>query len=218
MRKKLDIIYEDKDLIVINKPSGLNTISTLKEKENTLYRKVSDYIKTKHKKAKVFIINRLDRDTSGIVLFAKNQNLKKLFQDNWNELAKTRNYVAVVEGKTDTEGTIKSWLKETKTYLTYSSNKENDGKLAITTYKKIKSNNKYSLVNIQIFTGRKNQIRVHFKDIKHPIVGDKKYGSKIKSSRMLLHANKLEVFHPINKKLYIFESPIPNEFSKYIKY
>lgn len=214
--KKLDIVYEDKELIVVNKPSGLNTISTLKEKENTLYRKVSDYIKTKNKKSKVFIVNRLDRDTSGIVLFTKNQELKKLFQDNWNELAKSRNYVAVVEGKTNTDGVIKSWLKETKTLLTYSSKKEKDGKLAITSYNKIKSNGKYTLVNIQIFTGRKNQIRVHFKDINHPIVGDKKYGSKVKGCRMMLHANKLEVYHPINQKLYIFETQIPKEFSKYV--
>lgn len=215
MKKKLDIIYEDKELIAINKPSGLLTVSTDKEKEKTLYREVADYEKKKHKSNKVFIINRLDKDTSGVVLFAKNQKLKKLFQDNWNELVKTRNYIAIVEGKTDTEGTIKSWLKETKTFITYSSDKENDGKLAITTYKKIKSNSKYTLLNIEIFTGRKNQIRVHMKDINHPIVGDKKYGSKIPNKRMMLHANILEVYHPINQKLYIFECEYPKEFKTF---
>ena len=215
MKKKLNIVYEDRELVVINKPSGLLTVSTEKENEKTLYREVSDYEKTKHKSNKVFIINRLDKDTSGIVMFAKNQKIKKLFQDNWNELVKTRNYIAIVEGKTNTEGTIKSWLKETKTFLTYSSNKENDGKLAITTYKKIKNNNKYTLLNIEIFTGRKNQIRVHMKDINHPIVGDKKYGSKVTSKRMMLHANLLEVYHPINKKLYIFECECPKEFKTF---
>lgn len=215
MKKKLDIIYEDKELIAINKPSGLLTVSTDKEKEKTLYREVSDYEKKKHKSNKIYIINRLDKDTSGVVLFAKNQKLKKLFQDRWNELVKTRNYIAIVEGKTDTEGTIKSWLKETKTFMTYSSAKENDGKFAITTYKKVKGNNKYTLLNVEIFTGRKNQIRVHMKDINHPIVGDKKYGSKITSKRMMLHANLLEVYHPINNKLYIFECDCPKDFKTF---
>ena len=215
MKKKLDIIYEDKELIAINKPSGLLTVSTDKEKEKTLYREVSDYEKKKYKSNKIYIINRLDKDTSGVVLFAKNQKLKKMFQDKWNELVKTRNYIAIVEGKTDTEGTIKSWLKETKTFMTYSSAKENDGKLAITTYKKINGNNKYTLLNIEIFTGRKNQIRVHMKDINHPIVGDKKYGSKITSKRMMLHANLLEVYHPINDKLYIFECDCPKVFKTF---
>lgn len=213
-KRKLDIVYEDKEIIVVNKPSGLLTVSTENEKERTLFRELSDFEKTKHKSNKVFIVNRLDKDTSGIVLFAKNQKLKKMFQDKWNEIVKKRNYIAIVEGKTNTEGTIKSWLKETKTFITYSSFKESDGKLAITTYKKIKGNNKYSLLDIEIFTGRKNQIRVHMKDINHPIVGDRKYGSKIKNNRMMLHANKLEIYHPTNQKLYIFECDIPKEFKE----
>jgi len=213
-KKNLDIFNEDKELIAVNKPSGLLTVSTEKEKERTLFKEVSDYEKTKFKSNKVFIVNRLDKDTSGIVLFAKNQKIKKLLQDNWNELVKTRGYIAIVEGKTDTEGTVKSYLKERRDLSSYSTD-EKDGKLAITTYKKIKSNRKYTVLNIEIFTGRKNQIRVHMQDINHPIVGDKKYGSKLNPiGRMALHANKLVFTHPINNKLYSFESKIPKEFEK----
>lgn len=212
-KKKIDIIYEDKEIIVVNKPSGLLTVSTEREKEHTLFRQVSDYEKTKFKNNKVFIVNRLDKDTSGIVLFAKNQKIKKLLQDNWNDIVTCRNYVAIVEGKTDDKGRIQSYLKERKNLTTYSTTDKN-GKLAITEYKRIKYNSKYSLLNIQILTGRKNQIRVHMQDVGHPIVGDKKYGSKYNPARrMLLHANKIILNHPVTNKEYIFECKIPKEFN-----
>ena len=178
-KKKLDIIYEDKDIIVINKPSGLLTISTEKEKNKTLFKEVSEYVKKSNPKIKIFIIHRLDKDTSGIVIFAKNQNIKYMYQNAWDKIVLKRGYIAVVNGNLrNNEGRIKSYLKETKTLLVYSSNDKKDGKLAITDYKVIKKTNKYSMIDINIKTGRKNQIRVHMKDLGNPILGDKKYGDK----------------------------------------
>ena len=212
MKKKLDIIFENKDIIVINKPYGLLTISTLKEKERTLFHQVSDYVKKSNPKAKVFIINRLDKDTSGIVMFAKNQNIKYMYQNNWESLVKKRGYVAVVTGVLDKkEDTIKSYLKETKTLLVYSSSDKKNGKLAITNYSVIKENKKYSMLYIDIKTGRKNQIRVHMKDINHPILGDVKYGGT-KANRMYLHCNILTIINPKTKKEMEFICDVPKSF------
>lgn len=215
-KEKLDIIYEDKYIIVINKPSNLLTIGTEKNRDNNLYRKVSDYVKKQHKSNKIFIVHRLDKDTSGIILFAKSEKIKSILQREWDKT--TRYYVALVEGKVKTSGTIKNWLRETKTLYTYSSNIKNDGKLAITKYKPIISDNQYTLLDIEILTGRKNQIRVHMKDIGHPIVGDKKYGStKNPIRRMMLHATYLKIKHPITNNEIEFISKYPEIFNKLIK-
>lgn len=147
-KKKLDIIYEDKNILVVNKPSGILTVSTPKEKDRTLFHEVSDYVKKSNSKVKVFIINRLDKDTSGIVMFAKNQNVKFAYQNRWNDIVLKRRYVAVVNGKLkEKQGTIKSYLKENKEYMVYSTNDKKNGKLAVTTYSVIKESNKYSLLN-----------------------------------------------------------------------
>lgn len=217
MRKeKLDIIFEDKNIVVVNKPAHLLTVSTEKEHEKTLFYKVSAYEKTKHKSNKVFIVHRLDKDTSGVVVFAKNLKVKSLLQNNWDNLVKCREYIAIVEGKMDkNKGTIKSWLKENKNYVTYSSPHPGDGKLAITKYKVISTNTKYSLLKVNIDTGRKNQIRVHMNDLSCPIIGDKKYGAKSDPiRRMGLHASKLELIHPITKEKLVLEAKIPLEFYK----
>ena len=214
-KRKLDIIYEDKEILVVNKPSGILTISTLKEKEKTLFKEVSTYVKKSNPKAKIFIIHRLDRDTSGIVMFAKNQTVKYNYQNNWDKLVIKRGYVAVVNGILENKkGTIKSYLKETKTLLVYSSNDKQNGKLAITNYKVIKENKKYSMVEIDIKTGRKNQIRVHMSDINHPILGDKKYGVKKDGvNRLMLHANLLCLINPKTNKKMEFKSNIPRNFN-----
>ena len=214
----IDIIYEDKDIIVVNKKSGLLTIATDKEKEITLYRYVSDYVKMINKKNNIYIIHRLDKDTSGIVMFAKNEKIKKLYQDNWNDLVMVRSYIAIVEGNLEKkEDTIKSYLKENKNNLVYST-KDKNGKIAITNYKVLKENSEYSMLQVIIETGRKNQIRVHMKDIKHPIIGDKKYGSKNNSiNRLGLHANKLVVINPLTKKEMVFETNIPRKFKYLLK-
>ncbi len=214
MKKKLDIIYEDKNILVINKPAGLLTISTPKEKERTLFHEVSDYVKKSNPKAKVFIIHRLDKDTSGIVIFAKSQTIKFKYQNNWDNLVQKRGYVAVVKGNLDKKkDTIKSYLKETKTFLVYSTNDQKNGKLAITDYEVMKENKYYSMLNINIKTGRKNQIRVHMNDIGHPIIGDKKYGNvKSPLNRMGLHANVLVVTNPVTKKKMEFVAKTPKSF------
>ena len=214
-KEKLDILYEDKYLIAVSKPANLLTIGTAKERDNTLYRKVSEYVKKQHKSNKIFIVHRLDKDTSGIILFAKTESIKRQLQQNWGKTK--RLYIALVEGKVTKSGTIKNWLKETKTLMTYSSNKPNDGHLAITKYEPIISTKEYSLLKIEILTGRKNQIRVHMKDIKHPIVGDKKYGStKNPIRRMTLHANYLKFTNPITKKEIELVSNYPEIFNKLV--
>ena len=214
-KEKLDILYEDKYIIAVSKPHNLLTIGTNKERDKTLYKKVSDYVKKQHKSNKIFIVHRLDKDTSGIILFAKTEEMKRKLQQNWDKTV--RYYVALVEGKTNKDGTIKNWLRETKTLYTYSSNKPNDGHLAITKYETIKSKKEYSLLKINILTGRKNQIRVHMKDINHPIVGDKKYGStKNPIRRMCLHATYLKFNHPKTKKEIEISSNYPNIFDKLI--
>lgn len=211
----LDIIYEDKNIIVINKKEGLLTVGTEKEKEKTAYHMVSEYLKKKNKNNKTFVIHRLDKETSGIVMFAKNEKIKHLYQEKWNDLVKLRNYIAIVEGKTKEKGVIKSNLNENKFQMVSSSK---NGKLAITEYKKIKSNEKYTLLNVVIKTGRKNQIRVHMKEMENVIVGDKKYGSKENPiNRLCLVANKLELINPLTNKIMRFEIDIPNSLKKVIK-
>ena len=217
--KDINILYEDEDIIVINKPAGLLTIATAKEKEYTLYHFVMNYVKNKDKHNKIFIVHRLDKETSGIVIFAKNQKTKNLFQNNWDRNIIYRGYYAVVEGSLkEKEGTLKSYLTENSSFMVYSTNNKNEGKLAITDYKVVKENNNYSLLDINIKTGRKNQIRVQLNDNGNVIVGDKKYGSKINPiNRMGLHAYKLEFIDPRNNKKISFKTEMPTLFKKLIK-
>lgn len=209
--KKLDIIYEDKEILVINKPTKKLTIATSKEQNRTLYHEVREYIKKQNPRNKIFIVHRLDKDTSGVILFAKSERLKKLFQDNWDYLCQRREYLAIVEGKpAKKKDTIKSYLTETKTLQVYSTNDLKKGHLAITEYEVLSSNKSYSLIKINIKTGRKNQIRVHMSDIACPIVGDKKYNAKTNPiNRLGLHAKVLEIKHPITKKIMKFEAKTP---------
>lgn len=211
---KLEIIYEDNDLLVINKPCGLLTVATQKEKEKTLYHFALEYLRSK--KEKVFIVHRLDKDTSGIVIFSKNEKLKEMFQDNWNELALKREYVAVVNGNIiPDKKVLKNYLNENKNHLVYVTDMYH-GKEAITRYEKIKSNDNYSLINIDIETGRKNQIRVQLSNYGYGIVGDKKYNNS-REKRLYLHASLLKIKHPIKGKIYEFKSSMPNEFKRFVK-
>lgn len=215
--KKLpfEILFEDDHLLVVNKPSGLLTIATEKEKERTLYHIVRDYVISKNPHGRIFIVHRLDKDTSGIVLFAKDEKTKNQLQENWNEYVSLREYTAIVFGHPKEDaGQIVQYLKETKTNLVYVSRHE-DGKKAITNYSLIKSSDNYSMLKVIIETGRKNQIRVALASKKMPIVGDKKYGdSKSKANRLYLHANRLKIYYPVIKKEILFETAIPNEFKK----
>ena len=214
-KSSIDIIYEDDELIVINKPSGLLSMSGGGEKEKTAYHLVSEYLKSKNKNAKVFIVHRLDRDTSGILMFAKNENIKNKLQDNWNKLVYKRGYMAVVEGKLKKKsGVIKNYLDESKTQLVYITN-NNKGKLAITNYKVIKEARYNSLVEVYLDTGRKNQIRVHMQSLGNSIVGDRKYGASSNPlKRMGLHSHVFALVHPDTKKKMEFAAPIPDEFNK----
>ena len=211
---KLKILYEDDELIVINKPAGLLTIATDKEKEQTAYRLMMDYVREENPKNRVFVVHRLDKETSGVLLFSKSENLKDLLQDRWNDLVQTREYIAICEGIFNKkEGTRVSYLLPTKTNLMFSSHKPNDGQKAITHYQVIEENEEYSILKVKIDTGRKNQIRVHMKDLGHNVVGDDKYGSeKNPINRLGLHARVLEFEHPVKDKHFKFIADVPKEF------
>ena len=209
-----EIVFEDSHLLVVNKPSGLLTIATDKEKERTLYHIVRDYVVSQNSHSRIFIVHRLDRDTSGIVLFAKDEKTKNQLQENWNEYVSLREYTAVVSGHPrEKEGQVVQYLKETKTHLVYVSRHE-DGKKAITNYSVIRSSKNYSMLKVTIETGRRNQIRVACASRKMPIVGDKKYGSRVKANRLFLHANRLKIYYPVIKKDILFEVSVPREFKK----
>nr|WP_319488763.1 RluA family pseudouridine synthase [uncultured Caproiciproducens sp.] len=211
----LDILYEDDNLIVINKPAGLLSIATDKEKELTAYHLLTDYVRLHNSSNRIFAVHRLDRDTSGVLMVAKNEEMKLALQDHWAELVSQRGYMAVVEGQlTEKSGKIRSWLKQTKTQLVYSSAKAGDGKEAITNYRVVKENTEYSLLEINLETGRKNQIRVHMKDMGHPVAGDKKYGARTNPlKRMGLHAYKLELQNPFTLETMCFEAKPPKSFT-----
>lgn len=214
-KNALDIIYEDDELVVINKPAGLLSIATEKEKDNTAYHMLTDYVQKNNPAARIFAVHRIDRDTSGVLIVAKNEKIKFALQNDWANLVSKRGYLALVEGElSEKSGTIHSWLLETKTMMMYSSSIPGTGLEAITEYKVLRENSKYSLLDIQLETGRKNQIRVHMKDIGHSVVGDRKYGAKTNPLRRLgLHAYKLELKHPFTDKVLYFEAQIPKGFN-----
>lgn len=206
----IDIIYEDENYLVVNKPSGMLTVSTEKEKNRTLYHFVRQYIKEQNKNQKIFIVHRLDRETSGLVLFAKSEDLKRKLQENWELIALKRKYQAVVSGILEKkENELIDFLKENSQNRVFISH-DKTGKRAVTRYKVIREN-KNSLLDIDIETGRKNQIRVQLASINHPILGDMKYGN-VKAKRLFLHANLLTIRDPKTGKLMTFESNTPRDF------
>ena len=210
-----EVLFEDEHIIVVNKPSGLLTIATAKERDKTLYHIVREYLVSKDRNARVFIVHRLDKDTSGVVVLAKDEKTKNQLQENWSEFVSLREYVAVVHGHLKRKSDrIVQRLSETKTNLVYVSKKD-DAKEAITNYSVVKENDKYSLVSINIETGRKNQIRVAFNTIGNPIVGDKKYSNiRDNEARLYLHANRLKMYYPNLGKDILFETANPKEFKK----
>jgi 23S rRNA pseudouridine1911/1915/1917 synthase len=207
----LKIIFEDDEIIVVNKPAGLLTISTSKEKNKTLFHALSLHVKKNNPDSKVFIVHRLDRETSGLLLFAKNERTKMKLQKNWNETVLERKYVALVEGKVkEQKNTILSYLKESKALKVHSSQNPSYGDKAITHYTVLEYLKNTSRVELELETGRKNQIRVHMQEIGHPIVGDKKYGAKTPMlGRIALHAKSLSFTHPKTGKIERFESKVP---------
>lgn len=217
--KGITVIYEDDDIIVIEKERGVLSVATDKVKNHTAYSILKDYVKASDPKNKIFVVHRLDRDTSGVMIFAKNPKAQDILQTNWNEIVKERTYVAVVMGKVEKDkDTIVSYLAENRAFNTYSTDDETKGKKAITTYHVLKRNKNYSLLEVDIETGRKNQIRVHMQEMGHSVVGDKKYGgTKNPIRRLGLHAHSIVFNHPITKQLLSFKSNIPHEFLSLFK-
>ncbi|MDD2562618.1 MAG: RluA family pseudouridine synthase [Salinivirgaceae bacterium] len=213
------ILFEDEHVIVVDKRAGILSIGTDKEKEYTVYSMLSSYVKQKYKSAKIFIVHRLDRETSGVMVFAKTEEAKFLLQQSWDKSIIKRTYIAMVEGvvKHDFE-TIKSYLWEDKNYVMHSTDNPNDGIEAITNYKVLKRSKSFTMLEVELDTGRKNQIRIHMKTIDHPILGDKKYGAKTNPlARLGLHANYLVFKHPITGYTVTFQSPTPRKFTKLLE-
>lgn len=214
----LKILYEDKDLIAIDKPSGLLSISSSKENEITAYKLVSDYEKEKNPKNKIFVVHRLDQDTSGVLLFSKNLKLRDFMQDNWNSIVKSREYICVVYGKTLLHGRFESYLTSDSFQKVYSTSNKKKGKFAITNYEMINYKNGFSLLKVLINTGRKNQIRVHLSEAGHTIVGDRKYGAKTNPiNRLALHASELSLVDPRTKKILKIKSDVPQNILDLVK-
>lgn len=212
---KLKIVFEDDFILVVEKREGLLSVSTdTSTTIPTAYNILSNYIKTNDPKAKIFILHRLDRDTSGLLVFAKRRDVQEYMQINWQTIVLERKYVLVVEGIMEqNEGTIKNWLTENKALVIFSSPKDNGGQLAITHYKVLKTNEKYSLLEVELETGRKNQIRVHMQDLGHSVLGDKKYGAtQDPIERLALHAKVLSFLHPDTDEVMRFETQVPIKF------
>jgi 23S rRNA pseudouridine1911/1915/1917 synthase len=210
----ISIIYEDNDLIVIDKHAGILSVATDSKEKFTAYSILYDHVKRKDPDNKIFIVHRLDRETSGLMMFARSARVQKILQENWNDIISERVYVAVVEGAVNPpSGEISSYLRENRNMVVFSSQEGDDGKYAVTHYETIRSGAVFTLLKMVLRTGRKNQIRVHLHDIGHPIVGDKKYGSKINPiSRLALHAQVLAFMHPSTRRELRFETSIPRKF------
>lgn len=215
----LVILYEDRDIIVVNKIHGLLTMGCAREQQNTAYSILTDYVKKGNERSRnrVFIVHRLDRETSGILIFAKDEETKHFLQDNWKDF--TKKYYTVVHGTLQQkEGVITSYLFENKAFRVYSVTNPDIGKLSKTGYKVIKESGRYSLMEIELFTGRKHQIRVHFSEMGHPVVGDHVYGSGDKGiKRLALHSSSLTIIHPFTRKELTFETGIPQYFNTLLK-
>ena len=212
---KVRIVFEDNDLIIVDKKPGVLTMSTGLEGEQTAYSIMMEHVRRHRKTDRVYIVHRLDRETSGLLLLAKSEEAQARLQEDWNKTVIERRYIAVVEGKLDqTNGTIRSWLTDNlKSMKVSSSTTDNGGKEAITHYKTIRSGEKYSLVELNLETGRKNQIRVHMANLGHPVAGDKKYGATSNPlKRICLHAQTLSFYHPFTGEAMKFDTGIPPQF------
>lgn len=212
----INLVYEDCDLVVVNKNAGLLSMATDREKRETVYSMLSSYVKEDHRDNKIFIVHRLDRETSGLMMFAKSKAMQELLQESWKQTVMERSYLAVVEGRLEPpEGTVSSYLFESKALIVYSSQNPEKGEKAVTHYRTLKSNGQYSLLKMNLETGKKNQIRVHLKDLGHPVIGDKKYGSASNPiGRLGLHAWVLAFTHPRTNEKLRFETSVPGSFLK----
>lgn len=215
-RKDLPIIFENHEFIVIDKPSGLLSVASDTEKGRTAYRMVNDYVQQKDKHNRIYVVHRLDEDTSGVLMFAKNPKIRDELQKNWSEIVKSRRYYAIVEGQLNKkEDTLINYLKENSLNLMYvtKNSKDKDAKKCVTHYKVVKENKDYSLLDINIDTGRKNQIRVQLGNIGHYVLGDDKYGEPANPlKRLALHSYELSFVHPESGKLFKFTAEMSVSF------
>jgi RluA family pseudouridine synthase len=216
--KDIGILYEDNDILVAVKPPGLLTMGTERDKTRTLYAMLTAYVRKGYAKSpkRVFIVHRLDRDTSGIVIFAKSMEAKLRLQGRWEETEKT--YIAVVHGRCEKkEATISTYLAENKAHVVYSTADPTKGRLSHTAYKVLRETKEFSLLEVTLLTGRKHQIRVHLASIGHPVVGDEKYGGGKKAyNRLALHAKSITFTHPISGKRLAFDTGFPEYFNKLV--
>ncbi len=216
--REYTILYEDQDVIVIDKQAGLLSMATENEKRATAFSLLSSHVKRQAPENKIFIVHRLDRETSGLMLFAKSEPIKRKLQESWNDTIIDRTYIAVVEGVVEpSEGVITSYLSEDKMFKMHSSPDPEKGQRAVTHYVTLKCNKEYSLLKVNLETGRKNQIRVHMQDLGHPVVGDRKYGAAASPvKRLALHALRLSFVHPSTGKEMTFETKIPRALARLV--
>ncbi|MBU1536353.1 RluA family pseudouridine synthase [Myxococcota bacterium] len=217
--KGLKVLFEDMDILVVEKDKGILSVSTGKKDEATAYNTLKLHVKSQHPDNKIFIVHRLDRDTSGVMIFAKTVHAKRLLQTEWTTYIKKRTYIAVVEGViTEDQGTVHSWLTENSQFQVYSSPVDNGGKESTTHFEVRRRGKQFTMVEATLETGRKNQIRIHMKELGFPIVGDKKYGATSNPIlRLGLHAQTISFIHPITKEELYFTSKIPPSFLKLVR-
>ncbi|WP_172252125.1 RluA family pseudouridine synthase [Saccharibacillus deserti] len=210
----LRILHEDEDVIVIRKEAGLLSMSSSREEDNTVYRQLMGHIRQNDQQGRLFALQLLEKDASGVMLLARNTAAKEALMEQWNTGTAKQAYTVLVEGKVRAESdTVTSWLRETKTLKMYASRTEGDGLRAVLHYKRLRANGQASLLEVTTETNRKNQIRAQFEDIGHPIVGDKKYGSALRIlGRLGLHVHKLSFVHPTTGRTSTFETEVPKAF------
>lgn len=212
------LVYEDRYICVIEKNFGILSMAT-DHHQFSVKTVLDDYFRKSRQKCTAHVVHRLDRDTSGLLVYAKTIEAEQILEHNWRNIVTDRRYVALASGRMEREkGTVASWLKDNKAYFTYSSPVDNGGKYAVTHFRTLKSTDQYSLVELKLETGRKNQIRVHLQDLGHPVCGDIKYGNgDDPCGRLCLHAFRLDFFHPITGEPLHFETPMPKPFLLAIK-
>lgn len=212
------LVYEDRHIVVIEKAEGILSMAAGHSSLN-MKSVLDDYFHKSHQRCTAHVVHRLDRETSGLMIYAKDMDTEQILEHNWHDIVYDRRYVAVVSGEIEDDGgTIANWLKDNKAYVTYSSPVDNGGKYAITHFHVLARTTEHSLVEYRLETGRKNQIRVHSADMGHPVCGDMKYGNGDDPlHRLCLHAYRLDFYHPITGSRMEFETPIPPAFNRLFK-